>query len=126
MGDSRAGGLVKLRICVTILAIGLGCGSKSEKKSEPAKPTKPKIDPKDLPDGLAIVLSNGKEGAPAYDRAKLGAATKLTDADTKQLLARTKPLPTDPQDLQAFAIRPSSQPAPRTGETIATTFPPAP
>ena len=77
----------------------------------------------DLRPGLDLRLSNGKAGAPAYDRSKVAAATKLADADVTAVLARTKPLVADPADQQAFAIRPNSQPAPRTGTTVTTTFP---
>ena len=82
--------------------------------------------PKDAPLGLDLSLSNGKQGAPAFDHAKLAAATKLSDAEAQQLLARAPALQMQADDQQAFALRPSSTPPPRTGDTIKTTFPPAP
>ncbi|MGE0550897.1 MAG: DUF6049 family protein [Kofleriaceae bacterium] len=78
---------------------------------------------KDLPPGLDLRLSNGTEGPAAFDRAKLAPATKLGAPESDALLARTKPLAADPQDKQNFALRPGSQPAPRTGQTIKSSFP---
>ena len=81
---------------------------------------------KDLPPGLELRVSNGKQGAPAYDHANLAPAKKLSDADAQALLARTKPMKVDAQDQQTFALRPGSQPAPQTGQTIMVSFPPPP
>ncbi|MCW5803709.1 MAG: Ig-like domain-containing protein [Deltaproteobacteria bacterium] len=78
----------------------------------------------DAPDGLDMSVSDGKQGAPAADRSKLAPATKLGDADAAAVLARTKAIATDPGDAKAFALRPASQPAPRTGTTTVATFPP--
>ncbi len=80
----------------------------------------------DAPDGMELRLSNGEEGAPAYDRAKLAPATKLDDAKVNTILARAKQLVAQAADKQAFALRPRSQPAPKTGTTITTAFPPPP
>jgi uncharacterized protein YfaS (alpha-2-macroglobulin family) len=79
---------------------------------------------KDLPKGLDLHLSNGHEGPPPFDHAKLAAATKLSDADAQALLSRAQPLQKDAGDEQAFALRPSSLPPPRTGTTIHGSFPP--
>jgi len=103
--------------------VTVGCGGKRSTTGDGSGSATPKVS-KDTPKGLDLRLSNGKAGAPAYDRNKVAAATKLADADIKAVLARTKPLVADPADKQTFAIRPSSQPAPRTGDTVATTFPP--
>jgi hypothetical protein len=84
------------------------------------------IQQKDLPPGLDLRVSNGREGAPAYDRAKLAPATKLSDAAAEALLLRATPIASDPADPQAFALRSRSQPPPRTGQTIKGAFPPAP
>jgi uncharacterized protein YfaS (alpha-2-macroglobulin family) len=111
---------------VAIAAVVLGgCGGKKQQgSSEPPPSSKKPTDTKDVPDGLAMRLSDGKAGAPPYDRATLAAATKLGAAEVSSLLARTKPLPADPSDRAAFAIRPGSQPPPRTGTTMSTEFPP--
>jgi alpha-2-macroglobulin len=79
--------------------------------------------------GLELRLSTGKLGAPAYDHAKLAPATKLPDADVTALfdrLGRAHPLEADAADKQAFALRPKSQPPPKTGTTIQGAFPPPP
>jgi len=77
---------------------------------------------KDVPPGLDLRLSDGQQGKPAFDRSKLAPATKLGDAEVRQLLGRTTPLKADAADQTSFALRPSSQPPPRTGETIKSTF----
>jgi alpha-2-macroglobulin len=78
------------------------------------------------PDGIELRVSEGKQGPPAYDRAKLAPARKLPDADTQALLARAAPIAKAASDQQAFALRPASQPPPRTGQTITAAFPPPP
>ncbi|MCW5802711.1 MAG: Ig-like domain-containing protein, partial [Deltaproteobacteria bacterium] len=80
---------------------------------------------KDAPNGLDMRVSDGAQGAPAADRKKIAPATKLSDADTGAILGRARPITTDPDDGKAFALRPGSQPAPRTGTTIKGAFPPA-
>ena len=80
----------------------------------------------DLPDGLDMRVSDGKQGAPAIDHSTLAPATKISDAEAEQLLARAKPLKRDGDDKQAFAFRPKAQPAPRTGEVIKASFPASP
>ena len=79
---------------------------------------------KDAPNGLDLKVTEGKLGAPAFDKSKLAPATKLSDAEAQGMLARAKPITTDPTDQKAFALRPSSQPVPRTGNTVVGTFPP--
>jgi hypothetical protein len=82
------------------------------------------IQSKDLPEGLDMRVSTGRQGAPALDRAKLAPAKKISDADAEQLLARARPVQADAGDRQAFAFRPKSQPPPRTGQVIKGAFPP--
>ena len=79
---------------------------------------------KDAPPGLDLKVSDGKAGPPAFDRAKLAPAKKLGDAEASALLVRAKPIQSDPGDQQAFALRPRSQPVPRTGQMVTGTFPP--
>jgi uncharacterized protein YfaS (alpha-2-macroglobulin family) len=81
---------------------------------------------KDAPPGLDLRVSEGKAGPPAFDTSKLPPARKLAAAEAEALLARTRPIQADPDDYKAFALRPGSQPAPRTGNTIKGSFPPAP
>ena len=82
------------------------------------------VQTKDLPPGLDMAVTNGRQGPPAYDRAKLAPAKKLDDAIAQQLLSRARPIQADAADQQAFALRPHSQPPPRTGQTIKGAFPP--
>jgi len=79
---------------------------------------------KDLPAGLELRVSSGKEGPPAIDHAKLAPAKELSEAEAKTLLSRAKPIAADAQDQQNFALRPKSLPPPRTGHTINAAFPP--
>jgi hypothetical protein len=77
-------------------------------------------------DGLDLRLSNGKAGKPAYDHAQLPPAKKLSDADAAALLTRAQPLPVPAGDKKDFALRPSSQPVPRTATQQTSSFPPDP
>ncbi len=81
---------------------------------------------KDAPPGLDLRISEGKVGAPAFDTSKLPPARKLSPPEAEALLSRTRPLQADPDDYKAFALRPGSQPAPRTGNTIKGQFPAPP
>ena len=78
----------------------------------------------DIPDGLDMRLSNGKQGADAFDHSKLAPATKLSDDEAEKLLARMKAIATDGADKKDFALREKSQPPPRTGKTVKGEFPP--
>ncbi|MDQ3364331.1 MAG: Ig-like domain-containing protein [Myxococcota bacterium] len=82
------------------------------------------VKPEDAPPGLDLRLSEGTQGPPAFDRAKLAAAKQLSAGDATALLARAKPIQQDVSDQKPFALRPGSQPAPRTGTTVASAFPP--
>ncbi|HEY1558925.1 MAG TPA: alpha-2-macroglobulin family protein [Kofleriaceae bacterium] len=113
------------KLALVALALATACGSKSSTPSGGSPlADKVKRDAKDAPDGLDLRLSNGKQLAPPYDRANLAPATKLADAAAQALLARGKPITVDPADLQTFALRPASLPPPRTGDTVASSFPP--
>ncbi|MBA3542632.1 MAG: hypothetical protein H0T79_23655, partial [Deltaproteobacteria bacterium] len=50
---------------------------------------------KDLPDGLDLRVSDGKQGVPAYDRATLAPAKRLAEAEAAQLLSRAAALKAD-------------------------------
>ncbi|HEY4179016.1 MAG TPA: alpha-2-macroglobulin family protein [Kofleriaceae bacterium] len=78
------------------------------------------------PDGLEMRVSEGKQGAPAFDRAKLAPAKDLSAADVSALLARTKQIASEAGDQKSFALRANSQPPPRTGTTVTSTFPAPP
>ena len=80
----------------------------------------------EVPSGLDMTLSPGVQGAPAADRSQLAPATRLPDADADALLARLGKIGKQPSDTTSLALRPSSQPAPRTGQTIHQSFPAPP
>src|SRR5947209_4639054 len=74
--------------------------------------------------GLQLKLS---EGAPVEERAArppVAPATRLSDAETQNVLKRLRPIKTEPDDQQDSALRDRSLPAPRTGKTISESFPP--
>jgi uncharacterized protein YfaS (alpha-2-macroglobulin family) len=109
-----------------ILLAACGGHSSALPEAKGSAAAQPYVQPKDAPTGLDMRLSNGKQGAPGFDHAKLAPASKLSDAEIKQLLSRTAPLEAQAGDQQAFALRPASTPPPRTGDTVTTTFPPPP
>ncbi len=80
----------------------------------------------DAPPGLDLELSEGKAGPAAYDHAKLAPAKRLAPNDRDALFSRARPIQVDKSDQQAFALRPGSKPAPRTGKVIKGQFPPPP
>ncbi|MGN6106364.1 MAG: Ig-like domain-containing protein, partial [Kofleriaceae bacterium] len=84
------------------------------------------VQSKDLPPGLDLRVSHGRQGPPSYDRTKLAPATKLSDAEAEALLSRARPLQGESGDAQPFAFRPRSQPAPRTGKSVQGQFPAPP
>ena len=99
---------MKRALALAVLAVVAACGSKHSTKKNTAQPLAAKVakDAKDLPDGLDLRLTDGKQGPPPFDHNKLAAAKKLGDADVQQLLARAKPLDVDPDDQKDFALRP--------------------
>jgi uncharacterized protein YfaS (alpha-2-macroglobulin family) len=115
-------------VSLAVVAMVAGCGGKKSSSSGGSAPLLEQVKKadKDAPDGLDLKLSNGKQGAPALDRAKLAPAAKLGDAEAQALLARGKPIAAEPTDAQAFALRPASTPPPRTGATVTSSFPPPP
>ena len=118
--------LVASTLLLTFVTTSCG-GKKSPPTPDgegPATPDAPFAQNKDAPDGLDLRLTEGRQGAPAYDRATLGAAQPLGDADVNALLARAKPITAAATDKQDVALRPKSQPPPKTGQTITGSFPP--
>ena len=73
--------------------------------------------------GLEYTLHEGKPGADPGQRLPAAAATPLAEPAIKALLARLPALATDPADLADFALRPASQPPPKTGPTVLASFP---
>jgi len=80
----------------------------------------------DAPPGLDLHLSEGRSGPPAFDHAKLAPAKRLSATESNALFGRARPIQVDKDDQQAFALRPRSQPVPRTGQVIKGQFPPPP
>jgi uncharacterized protein YfaS (alpha-2-macroglobulin family) len=114
---------------LALLALAFACGGKKSSAPPPSDGSGSAtvaIDPKDQLEGLVLRVSHGKQGVPAFDRAKLAPATKLPDAEVAAMVAKMPPLAIDPADTQAFALRPASTPPPTTGDTIKTAFPPPP
>jgi uncharacterized protein YfaS (alpha-2-macroglobulin family) len=102
-----------------------GIGAGPGRNQAPSKSAAQEVAVAELPPGLDLQLSEGKQAAPAMDRAPLATAEKLGDADAAQLLARAShPLKPQTTDRQEFALRPGSQPPPRTGQALQGTFPP--
>ena len=120
----RSRSLAALTLASFILT---SCGGKSPSPAPKPSPLSDQvlIQQKDLPDGLDMRVSDGKQGPPAVDHAKLAPATRFPDAEAEQLLSRAHALQSDADDKQAFALRPRSQPVPRTGEVIKASFPAA-
>ncbi len=110
------------KVVVVVAVILASCGNKA---SPPALRHDVAVKPSTAPEGLDLRLSNGKQSAPASVHANLAPAAKLGDAEVQALLARARPIETAATDAQTFVLRPSSQPPPRTGETVAQSFPPA-
>ncbi|HEY4179017.1 MAG TPA: alpha-2-macroglobulin family protein [Kofleriaceae bacterium] len=106
------------------------CGGKGGTTKPPAQPTPMSdqvlVQQKDIPPGLTLSLSDGKAGPAAIDRATLAPATKISDAEAQTLLARSPAIKDDAADKQDFALRPNSQPAPRTGNVVKAMFPAPP
>jgi alpha-2-macroglobulin len=94
-------------------------------RSAAGAPIDPKGPPLDLEEAetLQLTLADGRAEADAIDRPRLAAAEPLVASDVDALLARLPPLD-DPHAGEVFALPPDSRPAPRTGETLTTPFPP--
>jgi uncharacterized protein YfaS (alpha-2-macroglobulin family) len=73
--------------------------------------------------GLEFTLAEGKPSDGSAATPPLAAATPLGEREVKALLARLPALPLDPAEATDFALRPASQPPPRTGTTVLATFP---
>lgn len=109
-----------------------GCGGRAQNQTNPVgSGPAPSSDQAlvqlvDAPDGLDMVLTEGKRGPDPIDRAKLPPAKKLGDAETNSLFSRARPIASEADDKKDFALRPKSAPPPKTGQTIKGSFPPPP
>ena len=122
--------LVGCGVLAAIVASVAACGGSGSGGGEPAgvgsAAPPPRYVATDLPTGIDLKLSDGTQGAPASDHTVPVPGIKLSDADLAPLYARMPPLAAQPGDQKAFALRPGSQPPPRTGDTIHDSFPPPP
>src|SRR5215475_12342914 len=76
--------------------------------------------------GLQFRLSEGQEESKQQEpQNKIPAAEPLSNEATESLFKRLPPIKAEADDEQEFAFRDRSLPAPRTGQTISGTFPPA-
>lgn len=73
--------------------------------------------------GLEFTLSEGRPQAEGGERVQVAAATPLGAKEVAALLARLPQLDKEAGDEQAFALRPASQPPPKTGATVLASFP---
>ncbi|HEY5944819.1 MAG TPA: DUF6049 family protein [Kofleriaceae bacterium] len=119
---------MKHRVLLVLLVAAASACSSKKKSNDTKAPVADKLAKaaKDLPDGLDMHLSNGKAGPPPFDKSKLAAAKKLGDGDVQSILSRAEALKMETGDQQDFALRPMSNPPPRTGNTIKDTFPAPP
>jgi alpha-2-macroglobulin len=69
-------------------------------------------------------LLEGTHPDDAFERPPRAQTRPLADEDVIQLLERLEPLPILPEDESDFALRPDSEPPPRTGAVIRGEFPP--
>ena len=74
--------------------------------------------------GLTFKLHEGVEGAAGRTPTPPAKTTPLSEADIQKILARLAPMKGAATDQKEFALRERSLPAPRTGETVKTSFPP--
>lgn len=73
--------------------------------------------------GLEFTLREGRPASESAERLPVPPATALGERQVKALLARLPALATDTEDVKEFALRPASQPPPKTGTTVLATFP---
>jgi uncharacterized protein YfaS (alpha-2-macroglobulin family) len=111
--------------CVAFLS--MSCGGKQPSRGPHLVPPggdMALIQTDNLPPGLEVRLSDGRQGPPAADRATLAPAKKVADSEAEGLFARMRAIAAEATDKKAFALRDRSQPPPRTGQTIKGSFPP--
>ena len=81
----------------------------------------PKVDRAET--GLTFRLREGSESPPPTVRPP-AASEALGEGETRAVLERLPPLTADPEDEKEFALRETSLPPPRTGQTVKAPFPP--
>ena len=76
----------------------------------------------DSSDGLRFRLSEGAEKVEAPPKPTVAAAMKVSEVETRKLLARLPPLKPEQGDTLSFKFRERSLPPPRAGQTIQAAF----
>ncbi|MFH2009222.1 MAG: alpha-2-macroglobulin family protein [bacterium] len=120
---------LQILICCAAVVVVVACGTKGkqplEVKAEGAVFAADAVrGPAVTRGGLTFRLEEGKSPHGAADRNPVDPGKALSEGDTNALLARLQPLTAKAGDQTDFAFRPRSLPAPRTGKTIKTVFPP--
>ncbi|HKV42053.1 MAG TPA: hypothetical protein VJX67_22805, partial [Blastocatellia bacterium] len=77
-----------------------------------------------MQDGLQFRLSEGSGSASSVAQPEAAAVSPLSSEAAESLLERLSPLKSETNGQKDFALRPGSQPAPKTGRTINAAFPP--
>jgi hypothetical protein len=125
----RSTALTLVGISLLLLLLPAGCSSKKKKAKadDPGLPVAAAVKKGDKDKekgGLTIRVTPGDAPDGAGDRTAVDPGTPLDDAAVKALLARLSPLTGIDKDKVAFAFRDRSLPAPRTGLTVQSQFPP--
>jgi uncharacterized protein YfaS (alpha-2-macroglobulin family) len=119
------GALAALVSCLSLGCPGPNAQIASPPTLLPPPPTPPRpkepVNVVESKNGLGFRLSNADEPEPPPVPAP---TIPLSAADTQRLFARLPALTTEPDDVKDFALRASSIPAPRPGETVKEAFPP--
>lgn len=78
------------------------------------------------PEGLDLRLRRGSFAAPDAERAHVAPGVPIAGEDVDRLLARLPPVDASSDPTEVAVLRPASEPPPRTGDVVRTTFPPPP
>ncbi len=121
-------------VLATILCIA-ACSSKPDRSDlDKQKQTTENVSPATLgdvkpvddraPSEMTIVLSDGSAASDRGPAVKLADAKPLSASKIEQVLSRLSPLKAEASDKTDFAKRADSNPPPKTGEVVKTSFPP--
>ncbi len=117
--------LSTILIFIQLLGVLPMLGSAQSVRGQTRRRPRPRpIVSNDMTKGLQIRLSEGAESAAARQPLPLTAAARLSDQEAQNVLKRLEPIKQGADDEKDFQIRDRSLPAPRTGKTITSAFPP--
>jgi alpha-2-macroglobulin len=115
-------------LCALVALLATACPGQrpaqapgGEKKAAPKGPLVWKVSKS----GLGFRLSNADDDADKDSERTVAPSTPLGKGDTAKIVGRLPALKSDPDDAKDFAMRDKSIPAPRPGQTVSETFPPA-